>query len=86
MTKLRLESHSNDIEECVTSGRLYHSDSYHKVLDQEKARVQTELLSWYHLEKRTTMPWRKDNDKTWDQQVKLQLIILGMFCSFFSFL
>lgn len=58
-----------DIEECITSNRLYHSDSYHVVSDNERARIQKDLLKWYHVEKRTTMPWRKDNDITWDREV-----------------
>ncbi|KAI9272287.1 DNA glycosylase [Helicostylum pulchrum] len=57
-----------DIEECITSNRLYHSDSYHVVSDNERARIQKDLLKWYHVEKRTTMPWRKDNDITWDRE------------------
>jgi hypothetical protein len=58
-----------DIEECVQSNRLYHSDQYHVVSDLEKSRLQQDLLDWYHVEKRTNMPWRKDNDKTWDREV-----------------
>ncbi|RCH83381.1 hypothetical protein CU098_004837, partial [Rhizopus stolonifer] len=57
-----------DIEECVSSKRLFHSDTYHKVSNAEKTRVQRDLLDWYHAEKRTNMPWRQDNDKTWDRQ------------------
>ncbi|KAI8090960.1 DNA glycosylase [Gilbertella persicaria] len=57
-----------DIEECVSSKRLFHSDTYHKVSNAEKIRVQRDLLDWYHAEKRTNMPWRQDNDKTWDRQ------------------
>lgn len=60
-----------DIEECVHSNRLYHSDQYHVVSDLEKSRVQQDLLDWYQAEKRTNMPWRKDNDKTWDREVNL---------------
>lgn len=64
------KSTASNIEDCVTSDRLFHNDSYHVVSDEEKARIQKELLDWYHREKRTTMPWRKDNDKTWDKEVK----------------
>jgi A/G-specific adenine glycosylase len=58
-----------DIEECVSSKRLYHSDQYHVVLNDEKIRIQKHLLEWYQAEKRTNMPWRKDNDKTCDKEV-----------------
>jgi len=58
-----------DIEDCVSSKRLYHSDQYHVVSDDEKDRVQKQLLEWYQSEKRTNMPWRKDNDDTWDKEV-----------------
>ncbi|CAO3617931.1 unnamed protein product [Mucor hiemalis] len=67
MTKPRSE-HLNDIEECITSRRLYHSDRYHDVSEEEKLRIQKELLDWYNVEKRTTMPWRKDTDKSWDEE------------------
>lgn len=72
MTKSRSE-HLNDIEECVSSRRLYHSDSYHNVSEEEKARIQKDLLDWYNAEKRTTMPWRKDTDKSWDKEVSFFL-------------
>lgn len=65
----RLEHTCSDIEDCVTSNRLFHNDAYHVVNDEEKARIQKELLDWYQREKRTTMPWRQDNDKTWDREV-----------------
>lgn len=58
-----------DIEECVSSKRLYHSDQYHLVSNDEKIRIQKHLLEWYQAEKRTNMPWRKDNDETWDKEV-----------------
>lgn len=70
MTKLRSE-HLNDIEECITSRRLYHSDRYHDVSEEEKLRIQKELLDWYNVEKRTTMPWRKDTDKSWNEEVSI---------------
>ncbi|KAI7899653.1 DNA glycosylase [Cokeromyces recurvatus] len=57
-----------DIEECVQSNRLYHSDQYHKVSKKEKERIQHDLLEWYHAKKRTNMPWRKDVDKSWDRE------------------
>ncbi len=69
MTKLRQELNSCDIEDCISSGRLFHSDKYHMVSNEEKARIKKELLEWYHVEKRTTMPWRKDNDKSWSKEV-----------------
>lgn len=59
----------NDIEECVNSNRLYHSDKYHEISEVEQTRIQKDLLDWYHVEKRLTMPWRKDNDLSWDRQV-----------------
>lgn len=58
-----------DIEECVSSKRLYHSDQYHLVSNDEKIRIQKHLLEWYQAEKRTNMPWRKDNDEAWDKEV-----------------
>lgn len=58
-----------DIEECVSSKRLYHSDQYHVVSNDEKIRIQKHLLEWYQAEKRTNMPWRKDIDKTCDKEV-----------------
>ncbi|KAG2199098.1 hypothetical protein INT47_005102 [Mucor saturninus] len=58
----------NDIEECVNSNRLYHSDKYHEISEVEQTRIQKDLLDWYHVEKRLTMPWRKDNDLSWDRQ------------------
>ncbi|KAI8981886.1 DNA glycosylase [Mycotypha africana] len=58
-----------DIENCVLSKRLYHSDQYHRVNDTEKQAIQKDLLDWYHKEKRTNMPWRKDSDKTWNAKV-----------------
>ncbi|CAO3613233.1 unnamed protein product [Mucor fragilis] len=57
-----------DIEDCVSSKRLYHADQYHRVSDDEKDRAQRQLLDWYQAEKRTNMPWRKDNDKTWNKE------------------
>lgn len=60
----------NDIEDCVQSKRLYHDDKYHLVTDEERSRIQHELLDWYQSKKRTNMPWRKDNDTTWDKHVK----------------
>ncbi|KAI8639211.1 DNA glycosylase [Parasitella parasitica] len=57
---------TTDIEECVYSKRLYHSDQYHLVSENEKIRVQERLLKWYQAEKRTNMPWRKENDESWD--------------------
>jgi hypothetical protein len=68
--KNRLKATDIDIEECVQSNRLYHSDQYHIVSNLERSRMQQDLLDWYQVEKRTTMPWRKDNDKTWDREVK----------------
>lgn len=64
-----------DIEDCITSNRLYHADKYHVVSEAERTRIQKELMEWYHVEKRTTMPWRKDNDKTWDREVRNNFII-----------
>ncbi|KAI9487634.1 MAG: DNA glycosylase [Benjaminiella poitrasii] len=57
-----------DIEECIQSNRLYHSDQYHTVSDEEIQRIQHDLLEWYHAEKRTNMPWRKDIDRSWDRK------------------
>ncbi|KAI8387398.1 DNA glycosylase [Blakeslea trispora] len=66
--KAKLSDPTVAIEECVSSQRLFHSDAYHNVTNEEKFRVQNDLLEWYHAEKRTNMPWRQDNDKTWDRQ------------------
>lgn len=59
---------SFDIEECVQSKRLVHSAHYHKVADEERDQLQTQLVGWYHKEKRTTMPWRKENPVCRDER------------------
>ncbi|KAI8373656.1 DNA glycosylase [Choanephora cucurbitarum] len=66
--KANLSDSTVAIEECVSSRRLFHADIYHSVTEEEKLRAQNNLLEWYHAEKRTNMPWRQDNDKTWDRQ------------------
>ncbi|KAG1452752.1 hypothetical protein G6F56_007738 [Rhizopus delemar] len=69
---IRSETFSSDIEECVQSKRLYHSNSYHTVSTEEKHNIQHDLLQWYQAEKRTNMPWRKPTDKNWDQETLAQ--------------
>lgn len=71
---IRSETFSSDIEECVQSKRLYHSNSYHTVSTEEKHNIQHDLLQWYQAEKRTNMPWRKPTDKNWDQEVSIYFI------------
>ncbi|KAI8974412.1 DNA glycosylase [Pilobolus umbonatus] len=50
-----------DIEECVKSNRLWHKSDYHSMSNEERHEFPLQLLEWYHREKRTTMPWRKDS-------------------------
>ncbi|KAI8882835.1 DNA glycosylase [Backusella circina FSU 941] len=59
---------NSQVLECVQSKQLCHSNEYHKVSEKEKILLQNELLSWYDINKRTNMPWRKDVDQGWDRQ------------------
>ncbi|CAO3669705.1 unnamed protein product [Rhizopus microsporus] len=63
---------SVDIEECVQSKRLHHSNEYHSVSDEERLDIQCDLLKWYQLEKRTNMPWRKPTNKDCDIETLAQ--------------
>jgi A/G-specific adenine glycosylase len=60
---------NSQVLECVQSKQLCHSNEYHKVSEKEKKLMQDELLSWYDINKRTNMPWRKNVDQNWDRQV-----------------
>lgn len=70
---------SVDIEECVQSKRLHHSNEYHSVSDEERLDIQCDLLKWYQLEKRTNMPWRKPTNKDCDIEVCFYIYVFDLY-------
>lgn len=77
---------SIDIEECVQSKRLHHSNEYHSVSDEERLDMQCDLLKWYQLEKRTNMPWRKPTNKDWDTEVCFYIYVSDLYLNIHIYL